>query len=660
MKQIQIFLACMIFLSAMPTVYAEDKEKDHPEEEEEVWVLEEISVTGLRIDRRLKDSPVATEVIDKEEIERSGASDLSDVLESHGLMFTENAMGDYITLQGMGGGRVLFLIDGRRIPGRVAQRIQGDTLPIGNVERVEIVRGAQSALYGSDGIGGVVNVITSKPENYFSFNARVANSSLPTYRNPESSSNPGFFETTSPFQEQILTGNITFGIGSLSSRITLDGKKSWLYLDENRSGSILPSQMRGKGGIEVEFPIGDRNYIGIGGSLLAMRTDDQTNAEGGLFRQDVTRYEGHMDSEHFIGERLTLKTQFYNHYYTRSRRTYLGLSKKWEEPENEAENILAGDIFATIDAATWLFLTAGFEGSYNTLWREWLVLEDADGTVSRDREAIVLQSEFYKETVFSIVLGVRGERDSLFGYMASPRLAGMVYLTPSFRLLSGLGVGYRAPDFNELYLYRDPAASMPFVVKGNPDLKPEYSFGGNLGAEYAAEKFFVNLSVYYTELFQEIEYSDTGDIDPVSSKPIIETENINRSLRTGVDLEGRLTFLKRGFISGGYGFLYAYDRTNGERMRSEPAHTARLKIGIDNPDTGLYFHVSGIYYSPEDPDSDTQSYSEHRYKIDLYGSYKFHKHFLGFASVENLTGYVNRSLGPFFGPKLTIGCKTTF
>jgi outer membrane receptor for ferrienterochelin and colicins len=663
MKSAKLLMICVLVLSGFQAVGAEEEieepRSEKEEKEEEVWVLDEVAVTGLRIQRRLKDSPVITEVIDREEIQQTGATDLSDALEAYGLMFTENAMGDYISLRGMGGGRVLFLINGRRVPGRVAQRIQGATLPIGDVERIEIVRGAQSALYGSDGIGGVINVITVKPKNDFSAAVRAAASALPTYRNPDETDNPGFFEAPSLFQEQTLTGNVTFGIGPVSTRITVDGKRSGFYLDEDRERSILPAQLRGKAGAEVDFPLGENSYLNAGGSIFALRTDDQTNSSGGLHRQEVGRYEGYVSSEHFIGGKVSLKTQLYDHYYTRTRNDYSGLTQKWEEPEREAENIVAGELFSTIEFGPRFTMVAGLEASFNTLWREWLVLADAEGVKSRDKEAIVLQGEVHKEDLYSLVFGVRGERDSLFGYMASPRLAGMVYLAPPLRLLAGAGVGYRAPDFNELFLSRNVDA-MPFLVTGNPDLRPEYSIGGDIGAEYVIENLFAHLSVYYSELFDEIQYFETEEIDPVSGKPIIETRNIFRSLRTGVDVEARVGFLKYAFVSGGYGFLYAYDRTEGERIRLEPAHTARLKVGLDIPERGLYFHAAGLYFSPEDPSSGSEDYLEHRYQIDLYGSFEIGKHFLGFVSVENLTGYVNRSLGPYYGPKLTLGIETTF
>jgi outer membrane receptor protein involved in Fe transport len=258
-----------------------------------------------------------------------------------------------------------------------------------------------------------------------------------------------------------------------------------------------------------------------------------------------------------------------------------------------------------------------------------------------------------------VVLGVRGERDSLFGYVAAPRVAGMVYLAPEFRLLVGGGMGYRAPDFNELYLERIPNPSHP-PLEGNPDLQPEHSWGGNIGGEYATENFFFQVSAYYTELFNEIVYAESGRIHPSNGLEILQTDNVDRSMRTGVDLEGRLTFLGTGFVSAGYSFFFGYDRSEGERLRTAPAHTAKMKAGAEHKNLGLYYHIAGNYYSPLDPDSSNENYTSHRYRIDLFASLEIIPALTISLAVENVTGWINTSLGPYYGPKFTIGVETEF
>jgi outer membrane receptor for ferrienterochelin and colicins len=648
----------LVFLSLLlifqySYLFSEEVSEEIIEPEEEILVLEDITVTGLRVQKRLKDVPVFTEIISSEEIKRSNAVTISDVLENHGLMHTNNAMGDYITIQGMGSNRVLFLVDGRRIPGRVAQRINGATLPIGDVRRIEIVRGAQSALYGSDGIGGVVNIITKPPSEEPGLNIRVTNTMLSAH------DNPGLLEDASPFREQTILASGTFPAGPFRNRVTIEGGRGEFYLNDTGSRSILPEYLRGKAGFESGVSIGDIHDLRFGGSLMSMRTDEQTSQQGSLTRQDIHRYEGYFSTDHIAGERTTVRSQVYNHYYGRNRESYSGILEEWTPGEQEYENLLAGEIYGTFDLTEQIMVVAGIEASLNTMKRDYLTLDDEEGTISRDGQALVLQSEWYGMERYSFVLGLRVERDSRYGFAAAPRLAAMYYLIPELRMIGGLGVGYRAPDFNDLYLLNNQVVAMPYAISGNPDLEPEYSFGGNWGLEYTSHSFLLQGNLFYNEMFREIIYQETGIIDGESGKEIIRTENLDRSLRTGTDIEARFQLPFSSFFSAGYSYLFAYNRTESSRMREEPAHTLRCRIGIDNKEQGWYLHLSGLYFSPLDPESEGSG-EENRYRLDLNGSKSIGKHLEAVVSVENLTGYIHPTLGPYYGPQLSLGIDASF
>ena len=423
--------------------------------------------------------------------------------------------------------------------------------------------------------------------------------------------------------------------------------------------SVLPERLRGKVSAETAFALGDTFDMRFGGMVLAMRDEEQTSVQKSLLREDTQRYEAYLESDYYLSDTVSLTTRIYDHYYERERTEYSGLLDVWENPEYENENLLSTDCFATIDINEGLLVSCGAEASLNTMEREWLVLEDLDKEASRWRGALVLQGEWYKEEVYSLVAGVRSEADTEYGFIAAPRLAGMYHISPEIRLLSGVGLGYRAPDFNELYLYRRGSPSHP-VISGNPDLKPEYSLGGNLGAEYTTERYFIHANIYYTELYQEIINTETGDTDPENGNDIYTCGNLNRSLRAGADLEGKITLPLKTFVSSGYSYLFAYDRSNSEELREEPQHTIRIKTGIDLVDQQFHFDVSENFMSAIDPEDDDKDYQEHRYQIDLYSSWGVTKNYMLFLSLENVTGYINESLGPYYGQKLTLGMEASF
>lgn len=136
---------------------------------EDILHLNEVTVTGTRTPKLLKDAPVITRVISSEQIKKINAVTVKDLLEIElpGLEFTRQMDGQTaINMQGMSGKYVLFLIDGERMAGETLNNVDYNRLNTENIERIEIVRGASSALYGSNAIGGVVNIITkdaSKP-----------------------------------------------------------------------------------------------------------------------------------------------------------------------------------------------------------------------------------------------------------------------------------------------------------------------------------------------------------------------------------------------------------------------------------------------------------------------------------------------------------------
>ena len=137
------------------------------------YMLEEVVVTGTRTPKLLKDTPIQTRLITSRDIERTDATNVQDLLQQEipGAEFSY-AMNQqtHLNFSGFGGQGVLFLVDGERLAGDVSGDIDFSRLSMDNVERVEIVKGAASALYGSNANGGVINIITKKPSKPWTLN----------------------------------------------------------------------------------------------------------------------------------------------------------------------------------------------------------------------------------------------------------------------------------------------------------------------------------------------------------------------------------------------------------------------------------------------------------------------------------------------------------
>ncbi|MDO4790852.1 MAG: TonB-dependent receptor plug domain-containing protein, partial [Porphyromonas sp.] len=131
--------------------------------------IEEVVVTATRTPKKISNSPVMTQVITAKQIESRGLTDIKSLLsqEVPGLTFNEVGFGTSINMQGLNGKHILFLIDGERIAGETGNNIDYQRINLNNIERIEIVQGAGSAIYGTQAMGGVINIITKKPKDRF-------------------------------------------------------------------------------------------------------------------------------------------------------------------------------------------------------------------------------------------------------------------------------------------------------------------------------------------------------------------------------------------------------------------------------------------------------------------------------------------------------------
>lgn len=138
--------------------------------------LDEVVITGTRTEKKLLETPVRTEVVTREEIEQSHARDLKEALEDvPGLILrrTHGKQGESVGMQGFDADRILILLNGERLSATAGSTVDLTQIGTADIERIEIVKGATSALYGSEAMGGVINVITRKPKKPFSLTFEI-------------------------------------------------------------------------------------------------------------------------------------------------------------------------------------------------------------------------------------------------------------------------------------------------------------------------------------------------------------------------------------------------------------------------------------------------------------------------------------------------------
>ena len=136
--------------------------------------LNPVVVTGTGTHQRLKDTPAPVTVISASDIRRAGITDFQQAMQAlvPALSFSPNAMGSYLTMNGLSNRYVLLLVNGRKLTGDISGNIDINQIDMSRVKRIEVLDGAASSLYGSDAIGGVINIITDEPRDEASFSSQ--------------------------------------------------------------------------------------------------------------------------------------------------------------------------------------------------------------------------------------------------------------------------------------------------------------------------------------------------------------------------------------------------------------------------------------------------------------------------------------------------------
>jgi outer membrane receptor for ferrienterochelin and colicins len=543
-------------------VEAEAEAEAEPVDEDALG--EVIVVTGTRSETPLDSSPVATEVMRRDQIEASGAETLADALSfKPGLWIERGIGGTGVTMQGLGSEYVLVLVDGQRQIGRVDGTLDLDRMGVGEVEQVEIVRGPSSALYGSDALGGVINVIRRDPsepeaevmartdsEDARDLRGRVAGrrgdllgSLAGEWREgPSFDRSPGDPSTTiSAYEDWRVAGSAGVRRGE------------WLKLDAH--SEYLRRDLRGTTAAGPAI-FDRRNLIeGASGRLSAVLSGDRTvarlSAGVGLHRDQFVndqRNSGAMDQDEETNERLVEATaQVERALFERHR------------------------------------VTAGAEVMVEALESD--RLKDGDG--DRSRISAYAQDEWRIGERYQLLVmpAARVDYDSQFGTHATPRLAARYDVTDEIITRGSLGFGFRAPSFKELYLrFENPGVG--YVVDGNPDLDPETSWSAQAGAEWRARRWlYLGASGFYNDiddLITAVTQSEGGVGAPI----VFTYDNIGRARTLGGELTVALRRGRLG-VEAGYAYTAARDMEKERRLGGVPAQRAMLGVRWRDPGEGF-------------------------------------------------------------------------
>ena len=442
--------------------------------------LDPIVITASHTPKSLKDAPVVTRLITLHDIKIVDATNIQDMLtqEIPGLEFgLAMSQETSLNMSGFGGSAVLFLVDGERMAGETMDNVDYNRMNLDNVGRIEIVKGASSALYGSNAVGGVVNIISR--ENLEPWTANI-NSRYNTFGH-EWRNGAGFSFNTEKWNSQTSFQHTRLDPVDLPKPYSSEEiarellkKAQGLPYDE----SVLNDDS------DISRLYGQTTY-NVKERLTWRPTEQLTlTGRGGYFfrtsERDTYDY-------HFNGYSAGLKGRYaWDHarhlelsyaYDQYDKANYLPDGTRTHDHDYSNQQHVVHALYHHPFGKNSLLLGADYLHDYLTTY------QFIDNTShSQDNIDGYAQFDWNITPRFNIVGSVRYDYFSASSLKAFTERLALVYKLPVFTLRANYASGFRAPTLKEMYMHFD-MGNMGYWIIGNPDLEPEKSHNFNLALE---------------------------------------------------------------------------------------------------------------------------------------------------------------------------------
>lgn len=588
-----LLLSCLIAttLSGQTRYYQSKEAADSAYSNwEEQWMnLDQVVVTGTRTPKLLKDVPIQTRLITAQDIQKVDATNVEDLLQQElpGVEFSQ-AMNQqtHMNFSGFGGQSVLFLVDGERLAGETQDDVDFTRLNMANVERIEIVKGAASALYGSNAAGGVINIITKEPTEPWTLNVNMRTSKHQSQRYGLSLGLHGdklqnqlsvvgttiddysFDNGKNPVAVTVKTfyGDKTLNVKDRlvwrpMAGLRLTGRAGYFYREQVRSEAIPERYRAFTGGLRGDWDISDRDRLELSYNFDQYDKSDYHKQT----RLDLRDYSNVQNSLRLL----------YNH--------------SWEDG-----NVLTvGSDFMHDYLLNNLLLRGSEEQDSFDLFGQF------DWRISPRWELLgALRYDYFSDTRQSRV---------------TPKFSARYQPQRNLNLRLGYGMGFRAPSLKEKY-YRFDMLGI-WIIQGNPDLQPEVSHNFNASVEYTRSNYNITLGGYYNQMQNRLAtgapYMD-AKIDPQKPDQLyLDYVNLADYSTFGLDVTLQAKWSNGLGLKTSYAFVHEqlpYDK-QGESINNQyiPARAHSLLVRADwdrqfHRNYGLDLSLSGRALSGVDND----------------------------------------------------------
>lgn len=640
-----------------------------------------VSASGF--EQNVQDAPASISVISGSSLKTKNFFDLAGAVNGIpgvdiGTEMGKTGGGLNISIRGMPSDYTLIMMDGHRqdTGGNVAtdnvgwsEAFSSFFPPTSAIERIEVIRGPMSTLYGSDAIGGIVNIILKKP-NMEKFEGAA---NLSTTQNQHMEKYGSNYSQDLYLSMPIIENKLAF---SLRTRVYYAAP--WdTNVPYTKDGQTKIRTLESKTPVYIGLPT-QTNLYSVGGRLAYQANDkNYFYADAQYFYNHYDNHEGQLGgptsaTPNYINTRANFiiahegsydfgkwdNSIQYNNNANRSRVVGGKGADKYDNRRLEARDVIIDSKLVMPLGESWYVNNLTIGGRY---WFEWMRdMLLTSQTVSENTGALFIEDEWDPLEVLSVTGGLRYDYNEVFGSNFSPRIYMAYTPVDFFTLKGGFSTGFKAPYINYLvngeFGYGNQG-TFPYI--GNPDLKPEHSYNYEVSALFNFKPIQASLTYFVNDFRDKITRTNVEkDIDHPECYATNRTDsycqtwvNQDEAVVQGVELYANTDSFWGFSLEGSYTFLYS-KYLNGEfkdqPMVDTPKHQVYGKINYNYKDFNIYFQ--GNYKSerailgtssvvngakPSEIKDIIGSYKPYSV-FDLVASYQFSKNLKGNFGIYNL------------------------
>ncbi len=573
----------------------------------EIINLEAIKVTtaSLGEEKNIEDVQASIEVIDKKYINNSNARSVPQLLNNVlGVEVNDTGSTSSISIRGFLSSHTLVLVDGLRRTGKYGNS-DLTSIQLDDIERIEVVRGPMSALYGSDGIAGVINIITNK-------NPKKDYLKLTLLGGVAQNGQRGTYITklNGATIQKDITHNYSIELREKDDyrydkkAIATDLKKESKQFFSYTNGINISDNDRIN--TRIEYSRQDDNGL----NYAKVKTYEKEN------RYQFTTQYNHIKEDFIFDSNLA-----YGYSDTNVNRG--SGSEKTDFKQLEFNNYFRH--YTSEDMTN--ILGAGFKN-------EKIDVSMYSKKASRDNLNLLFQNEYYLTKSLITNFGLRYDDFSDFGDTINPK-ASIMYKLSNFNFRTSYGKAFKAPSFTNMYShFTRSAGPITYDISGNENLKPEESKTYEFAINYNKNNFNFEIIHHRTKLDNLIN-SYTLSYNPMTRTSYTSYKNINKARINGTEISSKYIF-ENGFgIDLGLEYLDTKDETTNDRLTGSAKTTLKMNLSYEVNDLGVYLNIKKYnnYYGANEKRINVNS----DYTIaNLKLNYKFSKTLEWFIGVDNI------------------------